>query len=50
MGNAFGHIPESGFTRYFHPEVTPSPLEDPTFDPQLGFQGQRKERGKLTDK
>lgn len=45
MGNGFGHVPETTFDRYFHPEVNPSPLEDPTFDSHLGFEGKRKERG-----
>ncbi|KAG5881793.1 hypothetical protein JTB14_037090 [Gonioctena quinquepunctata] len=44
MGNGMGHIPESGFKLYFHPEVTPSPLEEPTFDPLLGFESGRQER------
>lgn len=47
MGNAFGNIPESGFHRYLHPEVNPSPVEEPTFDPHLGFEAKRKERGKF---
>lgn len=46
MGQVMGHIPENGFNHYFHPEVNPSPLEEPTFDPHEGFQGKRKERGK----
>lgn len=45
MGAAFGYFPESGFNLYFHPEVTPGPNEKPTFDPNLGFENGRKERG-----
>ena len=28
------------------PDTTPLPFSEPTFDPQAGFDGQRKERGK----
>ena len=28
------------------PDTTPMPFSEPTFDPQAGFDGQRKERGK----
>lgn len=45
MGNSVGYMFETGFNNYFHPEIYPSPLEDPTFDPQLGFEAKRKERG-----
>jgi hypothetical protein len=45
MGNAFGYYPESGFKLYFNPDVTPSPFEEPTFDPCLGFPNGRRERG-----
>ncbi|XP_072394809.1 NADH dehydrogenase [ubiquinone] 1 beta subcomplex subunit 7 [Diabrotica undecimpunctata] len=44
MGQAFGHTINNGFDLYFHPEITPSPLEDPTFDPLEGFQNGRKKR------
>ncbi|XP_049824084.1 NADH dehydrogenase [ubiquinone] 1 beta subcomplex subunit 7 [Aethina tumida] len=44
MGNSVGNIPQTGFNLHFHPEVTPSPLEEPTFDPNLGFPNGRKER------
>ncbi|KAJ8978446.1 hypothetical protein NQ317_017649 [Molorchus minor] len=44
MGNAVGTYPVNGFKLYFHPEVTPSPYEEPTFDPNLGFAGKRKPR------
>ncbi|KAJ8920021.1 hypothetical protein NQ315_011671 [Exocentrus adspersus] len=43
MGNDFSNIPR-GFNAYFHPEITPGPTEEPTFDPQLGFPKERKER------
>jgi len=36
MGNAFA--------LYVKPDVTPHPLNDPSFDPQLGFPNGRKER------
>ncbi|KAF7273196.1 NADH dehydrogenase (ubiquinone) B18 subunit [Rhynchophorus ferrugineus] len=39
MGN---HL--NGFKLYFHPEVTPGPKEEPTFDPLLGFPEGRKPR------
>lgn len=39
-----GHIPQNGFNFYFHPEVTPGPDEEPTFDPMLGFPNGRKQR------
>lgn len=45
MGNTFGYIPENGIKHYLNPEINPSPLEEPTFDPHLGFEGKRKERG-----
>lgn len=38
MGNAYA--------LYARPELTPSPLEGPTFDPNLGFPNGRKERGR----
>ncbi|XP_023012841.1 NADH dehydrogenase (ubiquinone) B18 subunit [Leptinotarsa decemlineata] len=44
MGNGFGHVPRTGFDLYFKPEITPSPHEEPTFDPLLGFESGRKER------
>ncbi|CAH1156012.1 unnamed protein product [Phaedon cochleariae] len=44
MGNAVGNIPQSGFNLYFYPEITPSPLEEPTFDPLMGFENGRKKR------
>lgn len=47
MGNAVGNFPSNGFNLYFHPEITPNPLEDPTFDPNLGFPNGRKERGTI---
>lgn len=37
MGNAYG--------LYARPEIIPNPLKDPTFDPNLGFENGRKERG-----
>lgn len=43
MGNAWNH--------FFDPEVHPLPSEVGTkgnFDPKLGFDGVRKQRGKLT--
>ncbi|XP_060528386.1 NADH dehydrogenase [ubiquinone] 1 beta subcomplex subunit 7 [Cylas formicarius] len=44
MGNSWGNIPRTGFDLYFHPEVTPGPLDEPTFDPSLGFPEGRKKR------
>lgn len=44
MGNAVGHEPMNAWNLYLHPEVTPSPVEEPTFDPNLGFENGRKER------
>ncbi|KAJ8972543.1 hypothetical protein NQ314_000130 [Rhamnusium bicolor] len=41
MGNSYAH---NGYNLYFHPEVTPSPVEPPTFDPNIGFANGRKER------
>lgn len=46
MGNAMGNFPNNGWNLYFHPEVTPSPTEEPSFDPLMGFEGGRKKRGK----
>lgn len=40
----------SGVKRYFYPEVTPDPAEQPSFDPLLGFPNGRPERvSKVTD-
>ncbi|KAF5272218.1 hypothetical protein FQA39_LY01300 [Lamprigera yunnana] len=44
MGNSVGYLPHHAVNRYLHPEVTPAPYENPTFDPSLGFSGPRKER------
>lgn len=44
MGTAFSNVPENGFNRYYHPEITPGPSAKPTFDPNKGFHGKRKER------
>lgn len=46
MGNSFGNVLQSGFVLHNHPEITPGPTEEPTFDPLLGFEGGRKKRGK----
>lgn len=45
MGNAMGYVHETGINHYLDPELFPSPKEEPTFDPHLGFEGKRKERG-----
>lgn len=37
---------KSGFNLHFHPEVTPGPDEEPTFDPLIGFPDGRKPRGR----
>ncbi|CAH1990190.1 unnamed protein product [Acanthoscelides obtectus] len=44
MGNSVTTYATGGFNLYFHPEITPSPLEEPTFDPLMGFENGRKER------
>ncbi|CAG9862047.1 unnamed protein product [Phyllotreta striolata] len=46
MGNTlgFGNTFNNGFNLYFHPEVTPGPYEEPTFDPLSGFEKGRKKR------
>lgn len=46
MGNSWGNVPSNTVNLYLHPEVTPSPEEEPTFDPLLGFSNGRKTRGK----
>jgi hypothetical protein len=35
----------NGFSLAYHPEVTPHPLKEPTFDPLYGFPNGRKQRG-----
>lgn len=40
-----GNVPSNGYNLYFHPDVTPSPLESPTFKSEFGFDKPRKERG-----
>lgn len=47
MGNSFGYIPEGGWNLKFHPEITPDPSKDSTVDSNLGFEGERKKRGKV---
>ncbi|XP_050303838.1 NADH dehydrogenase [ubiquinone] 1 beta subcomplex subunit 7 [Anthonomus grandis grandis] len=44
MGNFMGHVPQNGIDVYFHPEISPDPREEPTFDPLLGFPNGRKPR------
>lgn len=39
MGNAYA--------AYARPEITPAHASEPTFDPLLGFEKPRKERGKF---
>lgn len=46
MGNNIGYSHENGIKLFLHPEVQPNPLEEPTFDPNLGFSNGRKERGR----
>lgn len=46
MGNNLGYLPSNMYDLKFHPEVTPDPSEEPTFDPLLGFPNGRKPRGK----
>lgn len=48
MGNSWGNVPSNTVNLFLHPEVTPSPEEEPTFDPLLGFPNGRKTRGKRT--
>nr|CAI5868180.1 unnamed protein product [Callosobruchus analis] len=42
MGNTVVSYATSGFNLLLHPEVTPSPLEEPTFDPLLALRGAEK--------
>ncbi|KAK9889756.1 hypothetical protein WA026_007137 [Henosepilachna vigintioctopunctata] len=35
---------QSGIKLYRNPDIIPSPLDDPTFDPNLGFKKPRTER------
>ncbi|GJQ71488.1 putative NADH dehydrogenase ubiquinone [Trypoxylus dichotomus] len=44
MGNSFGNAPNNGINLYLHPDVTPDPLKESQFDPNLGFENGRKER------
>ncbi|XP_066252506.1 NADH dehydrogenase [ubiquinone] 1 beta subcomplex subunit 7 [Euwallacea similis] len=44
MGNSMGNVPTNTWNRYMHPEITPGPEEEPTFDPLLGFPNGRKIR------
>ncbi|XP_057665303.1 NADH dehydrogenase [ubiquinone] 1 beta subcomplex subunit 7-like [Diorhabda carinulata] len=44
MGQLIGHTVENGFNLYYNPEIMPSPLEDPTYDPLKGFNNGRKPR------
>lgn len=46
MGNTFGYYLDNGFNRFLHPETQPGYLEEPTFDPNVGFPNGRKPRGK----
>lgn len=48
MGNYVGYFPHNGFNHYLNPELNPSPFEEPTFNPNIGFENGRKERGKFT--
>lgn len=45
MGNYVGYMPHNGINHYLNPELNPSPFEEPTFDPNIGFENGRKERG-----
>ncbi|XP_025830453.1 NADH dehydrogenase [ubiquinone] 1 beta subcomplex subunit 7-like [Agrilus planipennis] len=44
MGNSFGHIFENAYNLYMHPDITPSPLDEPSYDPNFGFPNGRVER------
>ncbi|KAF5295353.1 hypothetical protein FQR65_LT01543 [Abscondita terminalis] len=44
MGNSMGNLPNNGLNRYLNPDLIPGPYEQPTFSPNLGFTGARKER------
>lgn len=45
MGNTFGNKPDNGLGLYLKPDITPDPLKESQFDPNLGFPNGRKERG-----
>ncbi|CAG9772841.1 unnamed protein product [Ceutorhynchus assimilis] len=50
MGNFLGHVPQNGIDLWRHPEITPHPEEEPTFDPMLGFPNGRKPRVMIATK
>lgn len=46
MGNYVGYVHENWMDLYVrHPDTTPKINEEPTYDPQLGFEKKRKVRG-----
>lgn len=47
MGNSVGHYPENAYNLKFHPDVTPVPESEPTFDPNYGFPNGRKKRSEF---